>query len=351
MAGFLDDIDDALNANQSPILTSNFLPSAASAARKRTRTDADLPMDEEQDPSMSNAPRAVNRNLVITAQRIAEAYKLTPSQTAEVNAFATDTFHVQNIRIFSMLLALNGNIDRLVPPPAAFTLPPDCIANIKSYAHGVIFSTKLALYKGVIPTNHLLDIVKLYRWGLPDGVENDTPKWKKVKKEAGDALTAVRRKIKIQLIASLSGEKPEDHMDIYDVAAGCVKGTDYKITVPLMARLALMRGVFSEKANQGDKFWDQVDASLVLVAQKGKGDAERISRLFKYFLDKDRKAHGTGAQPPVDESDIDNLQENIDQAIEERNRRLAVRQGQAEDEEDEEERDSPDPSPTLQNDR
>ncbi len=131
----------------------------------------------------------------------------------------------------------------------------------------------------------------------------------------------------------------------------------------------LQRGVFSEKANQGDKFWDQVDASLVLVAQKGKGDAERISRydslaclceyasscvpcsLFKYFLDKDRKAHGTGAQPPVDESDIDNLQENIDQAIEERNRRLAVRQGQAEDEEDEEERDSPDSSPTLQNDR
>ena len=29
-------------------------------------------------------------------------------------------------------------------------------ANVKSYAHSVIFSSKLGMYKGVVPLNHLL---------------------------------------------------------------------------------------------------------------------------------------------------------------------------------------------------
>ncbi|RDX43140.1 hypothetical protein OH76DRAFT_1422128 [Lentinus brumalis] len=255
------------------------------------------------------------------------------------------------MRIYAMLLTLNTRVDQLIPPPAAFTLSGDVIGNIKSYAHGVIFSSKIALYKGTIPTNHLLDIVKRYRWGLPEGVENDTPKWKKVVKEAGDALTAVRRKIKIQLIASIKDEDPTKHSDIYDVASACIKGTSYKITIPLLARLALMRGVFSNSAHQGDDFWDHVDARLVMVAKQADGNADRLARLFKHFLDKDRKTHGSGVQPPVDENMVDSLQANIDQAIDERNRLLAATPKQAEAPVDEEEEidsraGSPNPMPT-----
>ena len=86
-----------------------------------------------------------------------------------------DSLHVQNIRIFAMIMALNNRVDRLVPAASAFTLMPDFIVsplmcslqchlipcpimqtNVKSYAHGVIFSSKLAMYKGVVPLNHLL---------------------------------------------------------------------------------------------------------------------------------------------------------------------------------------------------
>lgn len=55
--------------------------------------------------------------------------------------------------------------------------------------------------------------------------------------------------------------------------------------------------------------------------------------MFKHFLDKDRNNHGTGAQLPVDESVVDSLQDNIDQAIDERNRTLSGKhlEGEAEE--------------------
>ncbi|TFK90572.1 hypothetical protein K466DRAFT_596839 [Polyporus arcularius HHB13444] len=330
---FFDDMDIALLAENSPVFTSTPLPSSTTA-RKRTRTDAGLPQEVEEQLT-SDLPRSTNQNLLVMARHIAESAKLTAQQSGELDVFATDTIHVQNMHIFAMILALNNRVDRLVPPPSAFALSADFMANLKSYAHGVIFSSKIALYKGTIPQNHLLDIVKRFRWGLPEGIENDTAKWKVVKKQAGTDLTAVRRKVKLQIIASMRAKKAVDHWTIYDLAAACIKGTDYKITVPLLARIALMRGVYSNPENRGDNYWDQVDVRLAQVADKAKGNAEHVTRLFKHFLDKDRKEHGAGTDLLVDENEVDNIQENIDHAIEERNRLLAANPRQAAAEADE----------------
>ena len=93
---------------------------------------------------------------------------------------------------------------------------------------------------------------------MPVGIEHDHAKWLKVKRAAGEALTQVRGKIKklvrlpfhdfrpasrylIQLVKSTKPRNNKaQHMDIFDLTKAIVKNTEYKVTLPLMARVALM---------------------------------------------------------------------------------------------------------------
>ncbi|KAI0741213.1 hypothetical protein C8Q76DRAFT_791551 [Earliella scabrosa] len=314
-----DTLEAVANTPDSPELTPTRVPPAG---HKRTRTEAELFTDDDEEPLPPLSARRipVNANMVAIAVRLAKAKKLGTEQTRELEEFAKESFQVQNVRLYTTLLVLANKLEKLTPPPAAFQVSEALQKNLMSYAHGVIFSSKIPNYKGPVPVNHLLDICRNYRWDLPAGIEHDHAKWAKVKRAARDALTQVRGKIKKLLVKSTKPADATLHMDIFDLTKAIVHNTDYKVTLPLMGRVALMRAVFDD--DQGDNYWDIVDTRMQFIRNKAT-TPEAVARIFKHLLQEDRAAHGSGCEYEVEDV-IDPLQRHVDESIQEAAARVAA---------------------------
>lgn len=315
MSRLFADIDDALAEPSSPILTSSARL-ITTAGRKRTRADADLPTEDEDETTTPDHSRPVNRNLVVTAQRIADANKLTVQQTTELDAFAAVSPH-NNVAFMTLLTQLISHAGQLARPEhthfchdhgaqqssgssrpcsicihldAGFhrqssyvllAMPPHPLPNHADQCQvlrsrrdlffqarhvqrgcsleppprercGVVVRIMIANYHAVRhPGHYQTPSVGTARGcrerhtKVEEGETGSPPSpngGSSQDQDPGTLLTAVSPydAHHLQLIASINGENPAEHTGIYDLAEACVNGTDYKITVPLLARLALM---------------------------------------------------------------------------------------------------------------
>ncbi|KAI1782863.1 hypothetical protein LXA43DRAFT_1103311 [Ganoderma leucocontextum] len=220
-----DDFEATMNAPETPALFTTPAPSRC--INKCARTDAELLTDNDDLDGTPPPTTGPNKNLVTLARNIASAQMLPDAQVQEVAEFAADTFHVQNIKLFTALKAIKNKLSKLHTPTGAFKVSEALIENLNSYAHGVFFSSKLKMYKGTVPRDHLLDILKALRFDLPAGIEHDHAKWNIIKRAAGTALTNVHGKVKKALVKSVASKNPREHFDIFTLAIACIVNTSY----------------------------------------------------------------------------------------------------------------------------
>ncbi|CAA7258815.1 unnamed protein product [Cyclocybe aegerita] len=119
--------------------------------------------------------------------------------------------------------------------------------NITNYGIAVLLSVNVSAYKGDIPRNHVLDILKRYRFDLPAGIEHDYANWEKISTFVGYSLTQTRARVKKLIKDSIKA-----NTNIFSLAQMIVHSTPCRTTIQLCSRVALMRAVHAE-CNGGEK--------------------------------------------------------------------------------------------------
>ncbi|KDQ10567.1 hypothetical protein BOTBODRAFT_178053 [Botryobasidium botryosum FD-172 SS1] len=155
------------------------------------------------------------------------------------------------------------------------------------------------------------ETVKTQRFGVPCGLENDGERWKEVESECKSVITGLKSGIK-QAIAITLGSKATAKKvgklvpaapDIVSLGEAIIHGTDLKLTVRHLARIAFLRKVLAEKATTGeDSYWIEVDKQLHDIREVYKGDRKAESYKFKSIFDEDLVKYGNpsgrlGVQP------------------------------------------------------
>ncbi|KAI0778009.1 hypothetical protein BD413DRAFT_464822, partial [Trametes elegans] len=169
------------------------------------------------------------------------------------------------IKIYARMLSIQASLEKIVSSAPPFQISTELHKSLKAYTGAVFFSSKLAAYKGSIVVNHVLDLVKhrLPGLGVPVGLEHNPADWHKVKSEVQDILTQVRGGAKKM---SSNDEDPALHIPIFELTQKLLKGTGCAVTVPVMARVALMRNVLAKHPEEN--YWDKVDARLAQLQRK-----------------------------------------------------------------------------------
>ncbi|KAI0816004.1 hypothetical protein BC628DRAFT_1424369 [Trametes gibbosa] len=233
-----DDLETAMDAPSSPTLAPIEPSHTASLLHKRPHADVDSDGEEDvfspcsasvsssRDATPGTSTVQINKNFVALAVRLGAAKKLRGDQQRDLEVFANDALRVQNIKIYADLQYMTNRFDKIVNSAPIFQVSKDLMKNLYSYGTGVIFSSKLAAYKGT-------HIVKHLRFDLPAGIEHNHADWAKVVSAAQDTLTQIRSKIKKALRASVKPSDPEQHTDIYDLTQELIKQSSCKTTVPL----------------------------------------------------------------------------------------------------------------------
>ncbi|KAJ7190484.1 hypothetical protein B0H12DRAFT_1172658 [Mycena haematopus] len=159
------------------------------------------------------------------------------------------------------------------------------------------------MYRGEVPVQHVLDIVKKHRFDLPPGIENNPADMDKIERAVQDAFTQARSTCKKKLFASVrvwrtneAGTKiavdlpPAEHQNLFGLAQAFVDGTKCRITNALCGRLALMRSVYLE--NSGQSFWTDLDKALDCMREEADGKDDAVDDMFEYFIATDKELHG-----------------------------------------------------------
>ncbi|KAF9455570.1 hypothetical protein BDZ94DRAFT_1277903 [Collybia nuda] len=156
--------------------------------------------------------------------------------------------------------ALENKLDAIIAATPSFVVSEPLMESINSYVVAVLLSAKLSAYKGTVPRDHVLAIIKENKVNIPVNINQDPHAVNKIKVSVQNALMQSRARIKKELKAS---KAKDASLSIYDLATKIVAATRCSVTVPLCARLALLRKVHTE--DDGAKFWDAIDNRLALI--------------------------------------------------------------------------------------
>ncbi|KAJ7686814.1 hypothetical protein B0H17DRAFT_1204021 [Mycena rosella] len=292
---------------------------------KRPRTNDDDDSQNEDDdgdlltsiaPSRpsGDATANANRNVLVFAKQFATHKRLRPTQISEVETFAADPIATRQIKMYTVMLAIEGRLEAMRTATADFKVSASLNKNLQRLALGILVSPQLAAYKGSIPTKILMDILKKRRFDLPVGIEFIASDWATVKSRAEYQLT--------QLVASIKDADPKKHKNIFALGQRFVRDTDTTLTTPLCARIALMRKYYT--LYPGDIFWDKLDIRLAWMRENSKGDAAKQTKMFKVILNDDRDAHGIRADYTMpDDAVVDEWQAEVDTVVDHDNTALA----------------------------
>ncbi|KAJ7328067.1 hypothetical protein DFH08DRAFT_709945, partial [Mycena albidolilacea] len=183
--------------------------------------------------------------------------------------------------------------------------------NIDHSAAAVLLSSKIRTYKGTTPTNIVVEILKKYRFDLPAGIEHNPADFSKVIGAIQEALTQKRSKFKK---LSVENAPKANQLNIFQLTTAFVDGTRCSVSVPVCARVALMRKVYLKEP--GKRFWDAVDEDLAKIRKKAGGDSQKIIRAFRHILEKDQESHGvTDYDLRAEDETVDGYQQEIDEVI------------------------------------
>ncbi|KAJ6623229.1 hypothetical protein B0H10DRAFT_2213617 [Mycena sp. CBHHK59/15] len=314
----LSDVFGAMN-EESPVV-----PIALSLTnpQKRSHAAIDGATSDDEEGTTGTVPVLVltaNQNAISALQRYSERKRLRVDQTTEVTLLLNDPPAFRHAKIMANLFHVANQLSAIVTAQPTFEVSSHLEKNISNYAVAVLLSSKISAYKGSIPINTLLDILKKFRFDLPAGIENNPADYGKVVAVVQDAFTQLRSKFKKALSASVRTNKADktiapgpEHQNIFKLTQIFVDGTRCTVTVELCARVALMRAVFLQ--DSGPKYWDKLDASLASIRSEAKGDAKKITRAFRHILTKDQNTHGV-KDYEISDTTVDNFQQEVDDLI------------------------------------
>ncbi|KAJ7441181.1 hypothetical protein B0H11DRAFT_2292471 [Mycena galericulata] len=303
----LQDIFGAMDQDSpvAPLLTT---------AQKRPHSD----VDDAQSETTAAADPAPNPNTMSAIQRYAEKKRLRVEQATEVNLLLHDAPAVRHAKLLANIFHVSNQIGAIVTAAPPFEVSPGLTKNIHNYAAAILLSSKISAYKGSVPTNILLNILKKHRFDLPPGIENNPADLAKLVAAIQEAFTQLRAKFKKALLASLKANKNDkeiapgpQHQNIFKLTLSFVDGTQCTVTVELCARVALMRQIFLQ--DSGPKYWDKLDASLAAIRAQAKGSAKKITKAFHHILTTDQELHGV-KDYELNE-DVDAFQQEVDDLI------------------------------------
>lgn len=264
--------------------------------------------------TISSTPATSIRQDIVTARRKVVQLKLHPYQRDSVEEFIKASSTLCQLLLFIQLCAVENQILNLKSAAAPFVSSPPLLENIKSFVIGVLLSSKLSAYKGAVPVDLVMVIISsVPRSYVPENLASDSFAFKVVKTDVQEELTQCRAKIKKALKDSLAAPLPKDCDSIFDLATAIVANSKSSVTVPLCARLALLRKVYVESADS--KFWDKVDARLLLIRNTADGDAHKITKAFDRILKADRNTYGDNGTYMLLDGDTDAFQTSVDVVI------------------------------------
>ncbi|KAJ6584220.1 hypothetical protein B0H10DRAFT_2198115 [Mycena sp. CBHHK59/15] len=183
-------------------------------------------------------------------------------QKTELDTFLKDPASLREAKHF--LLHVDNLINQIViataPYEVSASLEEQFDKNISNYAGAILLLRKISIYKGAIPTNILLAILKKHRFDLPAGIEHNPANWAKVVAAAQDALTQKQPNSRKQHVS-------------YHSACQCLIAPHCTVNVLLCTRVALMRKVYLLES--GPKFWDKLDSNLSQIRKQADGDKKK----------------------------------------------------------------------------
>jgi len=183
------------------------------------------------------------------------------------------------------------------------------LTNINNYALAVLLSVNISAYKGNIPRNHILDILKRFRFDLPAGIEHDYANWEKITTSVSYVLTQTRAKLKKLIKESISS-----NTSIFALSQAIVHSTPCRVIVQLCARVALMRAIHQECFGS-EKYWNRIDDRLALIRKIAGGSASKTAKAFNEILKTDRTTFGADDDYVIGDVVPDELQQRVDAVV------------------------------------
>ncbi|KAF7359606.1 hypothetical protein MVEN_00684400 [Mycena venus] len=343
----IDSDDDMLTAMTQETPTASRTITASKRNHAAMVGDDDTTSDNEHGAG-ATLPLTValpNQNIVAAARHYAQKKRIRGDQLIELEAFLKvgllDSLTISNLTIYSSvkdpaslreaklftnLFTIGNQLEKINASKPAYEVSDDLEMNIQKYAPAILLSSKINVYKGEATTNYLLELLKIYRFDIPVGLENIPTDWAKVVASAEYALTQRRSKIKKVIRSSLKPREGEDkkivyappneHQTIFQLTTAVVKGTQCSVNVMLASRIALMLQRKTYLKYPGLNFWDQLDLRLEKIRNDANGDAKKIVRAFRHILEKDQNEHGVKNDNDKDlEDTVDAFQKKVDDIL------------------------------------
>ncbi|EKM48903.1 uncharacterized protein PHACADRAFT_202258 [Phanerochaete carnosa HHB-10118-sp] len=217
------------------------------------------------------------------------------------------------MKAFSLLLAIQQWQDEFITMQAPWEPSDELIANIRNYTMGMLLSSWLATYKGVVPNNYVAGILKRYRFDLPADIERNHGCWSKVIKAIQNEMTEQRAKIKKTLRAGTDSDDHQEHLNIFKLTVELCEGTSCEPSVQLCARVALLRKTFLTNSNRD--FWDAANKNLAEICNVAGSNPKKMTKIFSKILANDRATHGVTEEG--EDSDIQEQVPEWQQAVDE----------------------------------
>lgn len=248
-------------------------------------------------------------NVTAATWRYATYKKLRAEQRDELEGFLQETALGRQAKLFVSVLSVENKIDAFRSATPPYQVSDELKTNINNYALAVLLSANISAYKGDIPRNHILNILKKYRFDLPTGIEHDYANWEKITTFVSYSLTQSRARVKKLIRDSIT-----QNNNIFALAQVIVHGTPCRPTVQLCSRVALMRAIHQE-CNGGEKYWNLIDQRLTLVRKLAGSDTVKAARAFRGILKTDRDTYGAGEDYEIGDVVADDWQQRVDDVV------------------------------------
>ncbi|KJA24848.1 hypothetical protein HYPSUDRAFT_135656, partial [Hypholoma sublateritium FD-334 SS-4] len=206
-------------------------------------------------------------------------------------------------KLYVCLLAIENKVDAFKSATPPYQVSEELKVNIANYSLAVLLSAEISAYKGDIPRNHILNILKRYRFDLPVGIEHDLSNWEKITTAVSYALTQMRSKIKKSIRDSISSSPT---VNIFALSQQIVQGTPCRVT----------RAIYVEYSGN-EKYWNHIDARLAYIRRISNLDKVKATRrvAFRKILDTDRATYGVGEDYEIGDTISNELQQRVDAVV------------------------------------
>ncbi|KAF8809720.1 hypothetical protein BYT27DRAFT_7222310 [Phlegmacium glaucopus] len=220
---------------------------------------------------------------------------LSPSiRNVTAATLSSDTALGRQAKLFAFIMSIDNKVDAFQSATPPYQLSKELKTNINNYALAVLLSVNISTYKGDIPHNHILDILKRYRFDLPVGIEHDYANWEKITTQVSYSLTQTRTRVKKVIKDSII-----TNQNIFSLAQVIVHSTPCRTTVQLCAHVSLMHQIHAE-CDGCEKYWNLIDGRLAG---------------FNNILKIDQETYGAEESYVIKDTVADEWQQRVDDVV------------------------------------